>query len=109
MEERPLLDLLELADARDRLAEEAQALSEQTGLKLRDARHAAGLSQSDFAHLAGVPQPYVSKVENGGSGVSTEQMRHFYSVIATASTSTSTTSKGAEHGSSKKRAKAKAQ
>jgi len=34
-------------------------------MKLRKARKAAGLTQADLAHLAGVTQAYISKLENG--------------------------------------------
>lgn len=68
MEQRPLLELLELASERERLKRES-------GLTLLRARKAAGLSQRRLSLLAGVSQPYLSQVENGRQEVSTETLR----------------------------------
>jgi transcriptional regulator with XRE-family HTH domain len=107
MEARPLLELLELATERDRLAKEAARLQREAGLKLREARTAADLSQSELAAFAGVPQPYVSKVENGGP-ISTDQLRHFHSVIEKAASDTTTDTGGAENGKQGRKRKATA-
>jgi transcriptional regulator with XRE-family HTH domain len=102
MEARPLLELLELVDQREGWAAEA-------GKKLREARDAADLSQADLAALAGVSQPYVSKVENGG-GVSTETLRHFKGVIEAYTTTGGTgvtTGQAATQGETTRRSKQK--
>ena len=66
---RPLLELLELAEQRERWNQEA-------GEKLRRARVDAGLSQGQLAGRMKASQAYVSQVEHG-KGVSTDQLRLF--------------------------------
>jgi transcriptional regulator with XRE-family HTH domain len=69
----PLLELLELAEQRERW-------NEQVGAKLRQARESAGVSQRHLADRLGVTQVYVSNVERG-KGVSTDQLRLFTDAI----------------------------
>jgi transcriptional regulator with XRE-family HTH domain len=66
---RPLLELLELAEQRERW-------NQQVGESLRRARLEAGLSQDDLARRLDASQAYVSQVEHG-KGLSVEQLRLF--------------------------------
>jgi transcriptional regulator with XRE-family HTH domain len=66
---RPLLELLELAEQRERW-------NREVGETLRRAREDAGLSQGRLAEVIGASQAYVSQVEHG-KGVSTDQLRLF--------------------------------
>ena len=66
---RPLLDLLELAEQRERW-------NHKVGESLRRARLDAGLSQEKLARALDASQAYVSQVEHG-KGVSSEQLRLF--------------------------------
>ena len=66
---RPLLELLELAEQRERW-------NQQVGESLRRARLDAGLSQDELAKALDASQAYVSQVEHG-KGVSPEQLRLF--------------------------------
>jgi len=66
---RPLLELLELAEQRERW-------NQQVGESLRRARLGAGLSQDELARALDASQAYVSQVEHG-KGVSAEQLRLF--------------------------------
>jgi transcriptional regulator with XRE-family HTH domain len=66
---RPLLELLELAEQRERW-------NREVGESLRRARLDAGLSQSELASALDASQAYVSQVEHG-KGMSAEQLRLF--------------------------------
>jgi transcriptional regulator with XRE-family HTH domain len=66
---RPLIELLELAEQRERW-------SQEVGETLRRARVDAGLSQGQLAEAIEASQAYVSQVEHG-KGVSTDQLRLF--------------------------------
>ena len=66
---RPLLELLELAEQRERWKREV-------GATLRRARTDLGLSQGQLADAIDASQAYVSQVEHG-KGVSTDQLRLF--------------------------------
>jgi ribosome-binding protein aMBF1 (putative translation factor) len=66
---RPLLELLELAEQRERWNQEVSE-------SLRRARVEAGLSQGELARAMKASQAYVSQVEHG-KGVSAEQLRLF--------------------------------
>ena len=66
---RPLLELLELAEQRERW-------NQEVGATLRRARMDAGLSQEQLADALDASQAYVSQVEHG-KGVSTDQLRLF--------------------------------
>ncbi len=66
---RPLLELLELAEQRERW-------NREVGVALRRARMDVGLSQSELAESIEASQAYVSQVEHG-KGVSTDQLRLF--------------------------------
>jgi transcriptional regulator with XRE-family HTH domain len=66
---RPLLELLELAEQRERW-------NQEVGETLRRARVDAGLSQGQLAEAIEASQAYVSQVEHG-KGVSTDQLRLF--------------------------------
>jgi transcriptional regulator with XRE-family HTH domain len=67
--QRPLLELLELAEQRERW-------NEKVGASLREARIEAGLSQEGLAKRLDASQAYVSQVEHG-KGLSVEQLRLF--------------------------------
>lgn len=73
---RPLLELLELAEQRERW-------NEQVGESLRRARLEAGLSQDRLARELDASQAYVSQVEHG-KGMSADQLRLFTSALAEA-------------------------
>ena len=66
---RPLLELLELAEQRERW-------NQEVGATIRRARMDLGLSQGDLAERIDASQAYVSQVEHG-KGVSTDQLRFF--------------------------------
>ena len=66
---RPLLELLELAEQRERW-------NQEVGETLRRARMQAGLSQGQLADALEASQAYVSQVEHG-KGVSPDQLRLF--------------------------------
>jgi transcriptional regulator with XRE-family HTH domain len=66
---RPLLELLELAERRERW-------NREVGESLRRARVDAGLSQGELARALKASQAYVSQVEHG-KGMSAEQLRLF--------------------------------
>jgi predicted transcriptional regulator len=66
---RPLLELLELAEQRERW-------NREVGVALRRARTEVGVSQSELAEAIEASQAYVSQVEHG-KGVSTDQLRLF--------------------------------
>ena len=66
---RPLLELLELAEQRERW-------NKEVGETLRRARTQAGLSQGQLAEALEASQAYVSQVEHG-KGVSPDQLRLF--------------------------------
>jgi transcriptional regulator with XRE-family HTH domain len=66
---RPLLELLGLAEQRERW-------NQEVGETLRRARMDAGLSQEQLADAIEVSQAYISQVEHG-KGVSTGQLRLF--------------------------------
>jgi transcriptional regulator with XRE-family HTH domain len=66
---RPLLELLELAEQRERW-------NQEVGERLRRARLEAGLSQGELARALKASQAYVSQVEHG-KGMSAEQLRVF--------------------------------
>jgi transcriptional regulator with XRE-family HTH domain len=66
---RPLLELLELAEQRERW-------NREVGERLRRARVDAGLSQGELARALKASQAYVSQVEHG-KGMSAEQLRLF--------------------------------
>jgi transcriptional regulator with XRE-family HTH domain len=66
---RPLLELLELAEQRERW-------NQKVGDCLRQARREAGLSQEGLAKRLDASQAYVSQVEHG-KGLSVEQLRLF--------------------------------
>jgi transcriptional regulator with XRE-family HTH domain len=66
---RPLLELLELAEQRERW-------NQEVGQTLRRARMDLGLSQGQLADALDASQAYVSQVEHG-KGVSTDQLRLF--------------------------------
>ena len=66
---RPLLELLQLAEQRERW-------NQEVGETLRRARMDAGLSQGQLADALEASQAYVSQVEHG-KGVSTDQLRLF--------------------------------
>src|SRR5262245_42111024 len=74
MKKRPLIELLELAEQRERW-------NRQVGEKLRQAREHAGLTQRELAERLGVSQVYVSHIERG-RGVSADQLRLFTDAIA---------------------------
>jgi transcriptional regulator with XRE-family HTH domain len=67
--QRPLLELLELAEQRERW-------NQKVGESLREARLEAGLSQEGLAKRLDASQAYVSQVEHG-KGLSVEQLRLF--------------------------------
>ena len=67
--QRPLLELLELAEQRERW-------NQKVGDSLREARLEAGLSQERLAKRLDASQAYVSQVEHG-KGLSVEQLRLF--------------------------------
>jgi transcriptional regulator with XRE-family HTH domain len=67
--QRPLLELLELAEQRERW-------NQKVGESLRQARLEAGLSQEGLAQRLDASQAYVSQVEHG-KGLSVEQLRLF--------------------------------
>ncbi len=69
MKPQPLLELLELAEQRERW-------NHKVGESLRRARLDAGLSQEELAGALDASQAYVSQVEHG-KGVSSEQLRLF--------------------------------
>ena len=73
---RPLLELLELAEQRERWKREV-------GATLRRARTDLGLSQGQLADAIDASQAYVSQVEHG-KGVSTDQLRLFADALAEA-------------------------
>ena len=73
---RPLLELLELAEQRERW-------NQEVGETLRRARVDAGLSQGRLAEAIKASQAYVSQVEHG-KGVSTDQLRLFAEALAEA-------------------------
>jgi transcriptional regulator with XRE-family HTH domain len=66
---QPLLELLELAEQRERW-------NQKVGESLRQARLEAGLSQERLAKRLDASQAYVSQVEHG-KGLSVEQLRLF--------------------------------
>jgi transcriptional regulator with XRE-family HTH domain len=66
---RPLLELLELAEQRERW-------NRNVGESLRRARLDLGLSQDELARRLDASQAYVSQVEHG-KGLSVEQLRLF--------------------------------
>lgn len=66
---RPLLELLELAEQRERW-------NQEVGKRLREARVEAGLSQDELGRAIDASQAYVSRVEHG-KGLSSEQLRLF--------------------------------
>jgi transcriptional regulator with XRE-family HTH domain len=84
MVEHPLLELLEHAQERERLERLASKRASESGRTLARARQAAGLSQANFAALAGVSPPYVSQVENGRRPVSTETISEWSRLITNA-------------------------
>ena len=73
---RPLLELLELAELRERW-------NQEVGRSLRRARVDAGLSQSQLAEAMKASQAYVSQVEHG-KGVSSDQLRLFADALVEA-------------------------
>ena len=73
---RPLLELLELAEQRERW-------NREVGETLRRARVDAGLSQGQLAEAMKASQAYVSQVEHG-KGVSTDQLRLFAEALEVA-------------------------
>ena len=66
---RPLRELLELAEERERW-------NQKVGESLREARLEAGLSQERLAKRLDASQAYVSQVDHG-KGLSVEQLRLF--------------------------------
>lgn len=73
---RPLLELLELAEQRERW-------NREVGETLRRARVDAGLSQAQLARAIEASQAYVSQVEHG-KGVSPDQLRLFAEALEVA-------------------------
>ena len=73
---RPLLELLQLAEQRERW-------NQEVGRSLRRARLDAGLSQSQLAEAMKASQAYVSQVEHG-KGVSSDQLRLFADALVAA-------------------------
>jgi transcriptional regulator with XRE-family HTH domain len=73
---RPLLELLELAQQRERW-------NKQVGDSVRQARLQAGLSQEELASRLDASQAYVSQVEHG-KGLSVGQLRVFAEALAEA-------------------------
>ena len=69
IQQRPLLELLELAEQRERW-------NRNVGESLRRARLDLGLSQGQLAARLDASQAYVSQVEHG-KGLSVEQLRSF--------------------------------
>ena len=69
IQQRPLLELLELAEQRERW-------NRNVGESLRRARLGLGLSQGELAARLDASQAYVSQVEHG-KGLSVEQLRSF--------------------------------
>ena len=76
---RPLLELLELAERRERW-------NQEVGESLRRARIDAGLSQGELAKALKASQAYVSQIEHG-KGMSAEQLRLFHNTLEAAGTS----------------------
>lgn len=85
---RPLLELLELAEQRERW-------NRNVGESLRRARIDLGLSQDDVARRLDASQAYVSQVEHG-KGLSVEQLRLFAETLEEAA-------KGEEEDAGRKR------
>lgn len=56
-------------------------IREVFGLNLRRYRHAAGLSQEDLAHKAGVDRTYVSSLERGIYGVTIDVLARLAEVL----------------------------
>lgn len=73
MEPRPLLELLEIAQQRERWKADVAK-------NVRTARRQAGLSQEGLAAALSVPQSYISKVENGG-GISSKTLRSLIELL----------------------------
>lgn len=73
---RPLLELLELAERRERW-------NREVGESLRRARIDAGLSQGELAKALKASQAYVSQIEHG-KGMSAEQLRLFHNTLEAA-------------------------
>jgi transcriptional regulator with XRE-family HTH domain len=70
---RPLLDLLELAEQRERW-------NKEVGESLRRARIDAGLSQGELGRALKASQAYISQIEHG-KGMSAEQLRLFTNAL----------------------------
>jgi transcriptional regulator with XRE-family HTH domain len=73
---RPLLELLELAERRERW-------NREVGESLRRARVDAGLSQGELARALNASQAYVSQIEHG-KGMSADQLRFFHDTLEAA-------------------------
>jgi transcriptional regulator with XRE-family HTH domain len=73
---RPLLELLELAEQRERW-------NQEVGERLRQARVEAGLSQGELARALQASQAYVSQIEHG-KGMSADQLRLFAEALEAA-------------------------
>lgn len=87
---RPLLELLELAEQRERW-------NRNVGESLRRARLELGLSQAELARQLDASQAYVSQVEHG-KGLSVEQLRLFAETLKKAE-------RGEEHAGKKRQRK----
>jgi ribosome-binding protein aMBF1 (putative translation factor) len=51
------------------------------GMKLREAREAAGLSQADLAKLVNIPQPRLPALEQGRTDVRLSTIRRFATAL----------------------------
>lgn len=89
---RPLTDLLDTASEIEELERQKRdidarlnAARNSQGELLRSARNEAGLTMSDLASSLGTSQSYVSQVENGVRGVSSNTLMRFYDTISSSS------------------------
>ena len=98
---RPLLELLELAERRERW-------NRDVGESLRRARIDAGLSQGELAKALKASQAYVSQIEHG-KGMSAEQLRLFHNTLEAAAGTSEAAERTGEDEHAKRTRKRKSQ
>jgi transcriptional regulator with XRE-family HTH domain len=86
MNERPLLELLDLAAQRKKL----ERLESTSGSVIRNARLAVGASQNSVAAAAGISPAYLCQIEANTRPVSTDRLESLTQAVASFASRTTT-------------------
>jgi transcriptional regulator with XRE-family HTH domain len=76
-----MVSILYLSILWEELAKDRIAKYKKSGLALRGARYREGISQKELAHLSGVSQENISRMENGKRAIGTQVAKKLAKVL----------------------------